>query len=361
MSSLYVHIPFCMHICSYCDFSKVFYQQKWVDDYIDSLAYEIAYKNLNDDYDTIYIGGGTPSSLTLSQLERLFKILEPFSKKVKEYSIEVNPESMSEDKLDLMIKYGINRLSIGVQTFHDDLLKEIERYHSSYQAIWLINKAKEKDINDINVDLMYGLPKQKLKDTLEDIQIIDDLDISHVSIYSLILEDHTILKKQDYQPLSEDEDALWYDQINKALDSIGFRHYEVSNYYKVKPSLHNLVYWHYQEYEGIGLGAHSLKAHRRYENTRSLNKYLQHDFLMNEIKLSKSDELFEKIMMGLRLLEGINIEEIDRLFQIDLLEKYKKTIIKYNQLKMLEIDGGYLKTTDLGMKYLNSILVDFLE
>jgi len=361
MSSLYIHIPFCLHICSYCDFAKVFYRHDWADDYLDALLYEIKDKNLNDDFDTIYIGGGTPSSLTLRQLEKLLKMIAPLAKKVKEYSIEVNPESMNEEKLDLLKKYGINRLSIGVQTFHDPLLANIERFHTSKQAIELIKQAKMRGFNDINIDLIYGLPNQTLEDIYEDIEIIQSLDLPHISIYSLILEENTILKNQNYQPLSEEEDAYWYDQINEKLKNIGFHHYEVSNYYKQKPSLHNLTYWHYQDYEGIGLSAHSLKEHYRYENTKSLSKYLRHDYLYEKTKLDKDDELFEKIMMGLRLTEGICLEEIEKIYHIDLMKKYEAVIGKYTKLGMLEINNTFLRTTSLGMKYLNTILVDFLD
>ncbi|MEG0453453.1 MAG: radical SAM protein, partial [Coprobacillus sp.] len=153
MKSLYVHIPFCNHICAYCDFAKVFYNEKWVDEYLEALSFEIKDKNLNDNYDTIYIGGGTPSSLSLEQLKKLLDILKSFSLRTQEYTIEVNPESMDSEKLDLCIKYGINRLSIGVQTFHDHLLKDIQRYHTSLQAIELIKEARNKGIQDINIDL----------------------------------------------------------------------------------------------------------------------------------------------------------------------------------------------------------------
>lgn len=361
MSSLYVHIPFCAHICSYCDFAKVFYDDKWADDYLDALQYEIDDKHICEQFDTIYIGGGTPNSLNLRQMERLFVMLKPYAKRVKEYSMEVNPELMNEEKLDLLIKYGINRLSIGVQTFRDDILKGIERYHTKDGAIEFIRKVKDKGIDDINVDLIYGLPHQTLNDVIEDIEIIDQLDISHVSIYSLILEDHTVLKNIDYKPLEDEEDAIWYDMINKKLEDIGFVHYEVSNYYRKKPSMHNLVYWRYEDYEGIGLGAHSLVKHYRLENTRSLTKYLDRHYLSEKTLLDKDDELFEKVMMGLRLTSGIDIDEINCLYHIDFYQKYKDVIDKYKSMNMMVLEDNRLKTTELGMKYLNSILVDFLE
>lgn len=361
MKYLYVHIPFCDHICAYCDFSKVFYKENWADQYLDALNYEIQDKQIKGSFDTIYIGGGTPSSLSLEQLDKLFKLLKPYTKDVKEYSVEVNPESMDEEKLDMMVAYGVNRISIGVQTFHDDLLKIIGRNHTARQAIDLIHLIKDKDVTDINIDLIYGLPHQNLSDIDEDMKIINQLNVSHVSIYSLILEEHTALKIQNYQPLSDEEDALWYEHINHALSKIGFHHYEVSNYYKSKPSLHNLAYWKYQDYQGIGLSAHSLLNHHRLENTNSLTKYLNHHYLKIDILLKKEDELFEKIMMGLRLVEGICIEEINQLFHIDFLIKYQEPIQKYQKLNMIEVIDNHLRTTSLGMNYLNTILVDFLD
>ena len=360
MEALYVHIPFCSHICSYCDFCKVYYQEDWASQYLDALFYEMTEKQLPKSFQTIYIGGGTPSALSHQQLEKLLSILEPYSHQVKEYSIEVNPESVTIDKLKLMKNYGINRLSVGVQTFQDSLLPDIERYHTSSQAIEIIQQAYELGIHDINVDLIYGLPHQTIEDVKKDIEIINQLPISHVSIYSLILEDHTILKNQGYQPLDEEQDALWYELINEELAKKGFQHYEISNYYKTKPSYHNLTYWHYKEYEGIGLGAHALKNHQYIENTKSLQQYFKHHFIKEVTSLSQDDELFEKLMMGLRLTEGVCIDEINQLYKRDFLNEYHDVIEKHMRLHTLVIEDGYLKTTPQGMNCLNAILIDFL-
>lgn len=361
MNALYVHIPFCQHICSYCDFCKVYYKEDWASQYLDALLYEMNEKKLTHHFRTIYIGGGTPSVLTNAQLEKLLTMLEPYSHDVEEYSIEVNPESTTIEKLKIMKKYGINRISVGVQTFQEELLPFIERYHTSQQAIDIIKQAVQLGINDINVDLIYGLPHQTLEDVKKDIGIISELPISHVSIYSLILEEHTLLKIQGYQPLDEEQDALWYEIINQELKKNHFHHYEISNYYKTKPSYHNLTYWHYQEYEGVGLGAHSLKNHHYIENTQSLTQYLKHRFIKETTKLTSKDELFEKIMMGLRLTEGISIDEVNQLYDIDFLKKYKAVIDKHTHLHMLKIENGYVKTTPQGMNCLNAILIDFLE
>lgn len=361
MSSLYVHVPFCDHICVYCDFCKVFYKEEWADQYLDALSYEIEDKQLPLSYDTIYIGGGTPSAFNEKQLQRLLDILNPYAQNIQEYSIEINPESMTLEKLELLVHYGINRISIGVQSFDDNILMNIGRYHNKKLAIDWIRKCQEKGIVDINIDLMYGLPSQSLEDVYRDIDLIDELDVSHLSVYSLILEDHTVLKNQNYKPLSDEEDAYWYEHINTYLKLKGFIHYEVSNYYKVKPSIHNLVYWHYEDYDGVGLSAHSLKNHHRYENTRSLTQYLEHHYLQDDIELSKQDEMFEMIMMGLRLREGLSLESFSHKFHIDFKEKYACIIDKYEKLNMLMIEDGYVKTTLQGMNYLNTILVDFLE
>lgn len=361
MSSLYIHIPFCDHICSYCDFCKVYYREDWADRYLKALSYEIMDKNIDEQFDTIYIGGGTPSSLDVKQLECLFSLIQPFSSKVKEYSIEVNPESMSEDKMKLFSKFGITRLSIGSQSFNDDILKNIDRCHKSCDVYEIVKMARRYNINDINIDLMYGLPHQKLEDVLKDIEEIAKMNVSHVSVYSLILEEHTKLKINNYTPLDDEQDALWYDTIISALEDNGYKHYEISNFYKDKPSLHNLVYWRYEDYYGVGVSAHSLINNHRLENTRSLNRYFEHQYLDDDIELTCDDQLFETIMMGLRLKEGLNIQKINQKFNINFKEKYRDIIEKYLKLDFVEIDNCYFRPTQLGFKYLNNILVDFME
>lgn len=360
MSALYVHIPFCKHICSYCDFCKVFYHEKWAWQYLEALAYEIQQKDLKQDYQTIYIGGGTPTTLTYEQLQYLFDLLKLFAYQAQEYSIEINPETMNHEKLALCLQNGVNRLSVGVQTFQDDLLKKIGRVHTSSQAKAFIQEAQNMDFQDINIDLMYGLPDQTLEDVYQDMETLNQLNVGHVSYYSLILEDHTILKNINYQPLDDEEDAKWYEIIRQQLQQYGYKQYEVSNFYRFKPSLHNLVYWHYQDYDGIGVSAHSLKNGHRLENTKSLTRYLKHDFLASDISLTLQDQLFEKIMMGLRLNQGLSIEEMNQLYRIDFLNRYQKVITKYQQMGFLEIVDGYLKTTFSGINYLNNILIDFL-
>ncbi len=361
MSALYVHIPFCDHICTYCDFCKVFYNDEWANKYLEALKYEILNKSINTQFETIYIGGGTPSSLTDEQLETLLIMLEPYSRNVKEYSFEANPESLTFTKLLLLKQYGVTRISIGVQCFHDQILESIGRKHTTKQALTCLEDITRCGFNDINVDLMYGLPNQTLDHIIDDIDKISIYPISHISIYSLILEEHTQLKNKNYQPLTEEDDAHWYEIINKKLEDTGFHHYEVSNYYKTKPSFHNLKYWQYKDYEGIGLGSHSLRNGIRYENTKSLTKYLKNEYRESCEVITLNDQRFEYIMMGLRLIDGISIQDFNNRFEVNLLEEYKIPIQKNLQTHLLEIKDDQLKTTQLGLNYLNTILLDFIE
>ena len=217
--SLYVHIPFCESICSYCDFCKVYYDQKQSDLYLQRLNEELSQIEQHH-LKTIYIGGGTPSALNDEQLEKLMSMLKTYSLEVEEYCMEVNPESMDYYKLKILKKGGINRLSIGVQTFQDHLLKEIDRHHNTTQVKNIIKYAKEIGFDNISIDLMYGLPKQTKEDIQKDIEVLQTLNLQHVSYYSLILEEGTILKYKNYQPLDEESEYQLTLFIEQELEKI---------------------------------------------------------------------------------------------------------------------------------------------
>ena len=200
-SSLYIHIPFCLHICTYCDFCKVFYNEKLVDDYLEVLKRELNDLNLNIPLKTIYIGGGTPTSLNDEQLKSLMDMIRPYINNDCEVTIETNPETLDYYKLGILKNGGVTRLSIGVETFNDNILKKINRKHTSDMVKRIIRYGHQLKFDNISIDLMYGLPDQTLQDIKDDLNIIESLNIQHVSYYSLILEDHTVLKNQNYQPL----------------------------------------------------------------------------------------------------------------------------------------------------------------
>ena len=360
--SLYVHIPFCETICKYCDFCKVYYDKKQAWQYLEVLFQELKTLPLHFPLKTIYIGGGTPSALDDEQLESLMDHLQPYSQNVQEYCIEVNPESMDLYKLKILKLGGINRLSIGVETFQNHLLKEIDRHHSQEQVIRIIKQAQQLGFSNISVDLMYGLPKQTLADIKEDLKIIASLNIQHISYYSLILEDNTILKYEHYQSLDNEQEYQYNVYIDEYLAKIGFYKYEISNYARDGyESKHNLAYWHYDNYYGIGIGACSKIDDQIIEHSRSLTKYLTHTAKHKIIQQSQEDTMFNHLMMSLRLKEGLDLEKFSNLYHKDACLLYKDAIDKNISNGCLNIKNNYLRVSDKGMYMLNQILLDFLE
>ena len=295
------------------------------------------------------------------QLEKLMSMLKPYSLEVEEYCMEVNPESMDYYKLKILKKGGINRLSIGVQTFQDHLLKEIDRHHNTIQVKNIIKYAKEIGFDNISIDLMYGLPKQTKEDIQKDIEVLKSLDLQHVSYYSLILEEGTILKYKNYQPLDEESEYQLTLFIDQELEKIGFEKYEISNYAKHGyQSKHNLMYWYYNNYYGIGLGACSKIDGQIIEHSRSLTKYLNGDFKTTTIDETKEETMFNQIMMSLRLKEGLDLNKFKERYQEDARILYKEAITRNIEKGRLMIENDYLKATQEGQYVLNDILIDFM-
>ena len=361
-NALYVHIPFCDHICTYCDFPKIFFHEEMVNEYLEALGKELATLP-HHVMDTVYIGGGTPSSLDDEQLMKLFDLLHPFiGKETEEVTMEVNHESMDLYKLDILKRGGVNRLSIGVQTFNDQLLKTIGRYHSSAQALRLIRQAHEKGFENLSIDLMYGLPLQTKEDIVKDLSIVSNLPITHLSYYALILEDRTVLHNQNYEPLEEEEEALINDLIDAQLGSFGFHKYEVSNYAKAGyESLHNKAYWHYDNYYGVGMGATSKIDDEIIDHTREINHYIAGQDITVTTKQTKQETMFNQLMMSLRLVEGLDLEVFKKRYDLSVEDVYKEALQKHLDNKDLVIEDNHLKTTPRSLEYLNTILLDFMK
>lgn len=361
--SLYIHIPFCQDICAYCDFCKVFYQKKQVDDYLAVLKKELESLDIKEPLKTIYLGGGTPTSLNDNQLEWLMDIIRPYiSEATLEVTIEVNPETLDYYKLDILKRGGVTRLSIGVETFNNQLLKGINRKHNSEQVKRIIRYGHQLGFSNISIDLMYGLPNQTFEDVKNDLKVIESLDIQHVSYYSLILEDHTVLKNQNYKPLNEEDEAVINKLIDEQLGKNGFMKYEISNY--AKPgfeSLHNLAYWQYNNYYGVGLGSSGKIDDCLIEHSRNLNAYLRFQDITSKIIYSKKETMFNHLMMSLRLVKGLDLKEFERRYGIKATDVYQKAINKHLGLKTLVIDNDYLHCTNESIKLLNTILLDFIE
>lgn len=332
---VYIHIPFCKTICSYCDFCKVFYNEKWVKKYLDCLKEEIEDIYMNEEIDTIYIGGGTPSSLRDKYLEYLFDILKIFNTpNLKEFTFECNLNDINEEFLKILKKHGVNRLSIGIESFHPEKLKYMGRSHTFVEAKEKIALCREIGFSNINVDFIYGFSFETVKMMTEDLKKLLKLNPDHISTYSLILENNTLLKINNFTSIDDDTDAEMYKTICKLLSKKHFNHYEVSNFaINEKESLHNLRYWKNEEYYGFGLSASGYVDNIRYTNTRSLTKYLNGEYGKDKEMLTKQDIMDNHLMLGFRLTKGINIEEFNNLYGVKIEDVYPiKPLVKNNDL-----------------------------
>lgn len=339
MKSVYIHIPFCNNICSYCDFCKMKYNKEWIDNYLDSLKCEIENYYKGEKIKTLYIGGGTPSSLSMIELNKLFSIIELLDlSMLEEFTFECNIESITNEKLILLKKNKVNRLSIGVQTFNENLLRFLNRSHNKDEVKDKIEMAKLVGFNNINIDLMYALPLEAMDDLKEDIKLFIDLDIPHISCYSLMIEPNTKLYIDKIKQIDEDLDYEMYKYIEDELTSNNYIHYEVSNYCKKGyESKHNLVYWNNEYYYGFGLGASGYLENYRYDNTKNLRKYLDHNYIDNITKIRVEDRIKYHLILGFRKLNGINKDRFKKI--------YNKSIYDVKNIKML-LNKGMLMEDD---------------
>lgn len=320
MRSVYIHIPFCNSICSYCDFCKFLNNEKWASDYLDALYKEINTYYEKDKIKTIYIGGGTPSSLSTNNLIKLFKIINIFDKSDDlEFTFECNVNDINIELLKILKENGVNRISIGVESFNKYNLKFLNRKHDKKTIFQNINLCKKFGFDNINVDLIYALPTEDMSVLKKDISYMLKLDVDHISTYSLIIEEHTALYNKKVKNISEELDFKMYKYICKKLKKKKYNHYEVSNFARNdKQSRHNLTYWDNDEYYGFGLGSHGYINEMRYENTRSLNNYIKGNYRLEELLVSILEEMENEVILGLRKLDGISVDEFKNKFDKDI-------------------------------------------
>ena len=331
--SLYIHIPFCNKICDYCDFTKLQYFRKFAVSYLDALKDELASYNIGK-LKTIYVGGGTPTALEDDLFLELLKIIDPFKEGVKEYTFEANPESLSVEKIKMLKEHGVNRVSLGVQTTNDKILQAVNRDHSFEQVKTAIKNLKEQRIDNINVDLILGLPHTSKKILENDIKNVLSLDVKHISCYGLTINPHTVLFNKGFEEPSGDILRQYYDIVEDILKENDFIHYEVSNW--AKPgyqSEHNLTYWRNEQYYGVGLGSSGYIGETRYKDTINLSQYLTRDFISEKEKVSDKDKLTYQIMLNLRTIEGLDIKYVqDKESIVDELVKEGLLIKEQNKL-----------------------------
>ncbi len=335
IKSVYIHVPFCKSICSYCDFCKLYYDKKFVSIYLDALEKEINDFYLGEVVDTIYVGGGTPSSLSPEELDRFLNIIKVIKRSSNyEFTFECNPEDIDDILLSKLSRFGVNRISMGVESFNKDNLKFLKRKADFDDIKKKMDLIKYYGINNINLDLMYALKGETLEVLKKDVKLFLKLKPEHISTYSLIIENHTMINNDNISYISEDLDAKMYDYICKKLKRKGYNHYEVSNFalsnYK---SRHNLCYWNNEEYYGFGLGASGYVNGFRYDNTKSLTEYEKGNYHHKESLLSQKEVMEYELMLGLRKLEGISLEEFYDKYGINMQDVFPiKPLIREKEL-----------------------------
>ena len=372
---IYIHIPFCLSKCRYCDFNSFAGKTHLQKDYLFALIKQIrgtADRCKGREVDTIYIGGGTPSCMfngaiqtILAEVRKYYNIRDD-----AEISMEANPNSITMDKAIEWRNAGINRISVGLQTTRSSALQLIGRTHTKKDYVNAIHVLCDAGFNNINTDLMIGLPKQKSSDVRYSVDLCAKLGCKHISCYSLILEENTplyaMVQEGKVKLPKEAKTIGMYNTAYTELTKLGYNRYEVSNFaldgYRCR---HNLNCWNICEYFGFGAGACGYYDNVRYENTKSIEDYINKinnnvDPIVDYDKCDQSSNYEEMIMLGLRTTDGVTIDNLDKCLGCDFVEKYRDTIDKYQKLGLIEIVGGRLRVTSKGFFVLNQIILDFV-
>lgn len=359
IKSLYVHIPFCAHICSYCDFAKVIYDEKWAFSYVSELKREIDSYHIENKLDTIYIGGGTPTCLRRDLLDDLLKYVRGHLKEDGEFTIEGNPENIDENLVRILKNNGINRVSLGMESSLSKYLSLMGRKHSYEDVANAVKCLKKGGIDNISVDLIYALPEEGLEDLKKDVEALLSLDVPHLSAYSLTINDGTLFYNKGFKERDDETEANMYNLILDSLRKNDYERYEVSNFAKDGLySRHNLTYWHDDEYYGVGLGASGYVNGVRYTNTKNLSKYLKGEYRQTEETLSKESQLEDFFLTNLRLAKGFKKDEFQSRFGFSFKEKYLMQFSKLNNSGLLLENEDSIYPSDEGMLLLDRILLE---
>lgn len=356
--SVYIHIPFCKSICSYCDFCKFLYNEKWVYAYFKALKNEIKDRYMGEAVETIYVGGGTPSSLNLNEIRKLMDMINLINKSnLKEFTFECNIEDITEELLLMLKSYGVNRLSIGIESFNEKKLAFMERRADFKDTKEKIDLCRRLGFDNINLDLMYAIPGETIKDLKKDLDLFISLNPEHISTYSLILEDHTKATVNNTSYIDEELDYEMFKLIEKTLN--GAHHYEISNF--AMPgfeSIHNLTYWNNEEYYGFGIGASGYIDNIRYTNTKNLKDYLLGNWVKEREMLGEKEMMDYEVMLGLRKLDGINVIDFKNKFGKDIEEVYDlKALFKSKELIKKK---GYIYINPMYIYVMNEILLKII-
>ena len=370
---IYIHIPFCKQKCYYCDFVSYCNKDNLIEKYIQAVKKEIQLQEIIKEIDTIYIGGGTPSYIEAKYIKEILEEIKTKNiLKEAEITIEVNPGTVTLDKLQKYKNCGINRLSIGLQSTQNNLLKTIGRIHNFEEFLETYKMARKVGFKNINVDLMLGLPNQKISDLKESLEKVLELKPEHISVYSLIVEENTpiadkIEKNELILPEEETErNMYWY--VKNTLELNGYNHYEISNFAKKGfESKHNLNCWEQQEYIGIGTAAHSYVENVRYSNTENLEKYIdnieqgtpENNKIIHEVQ-NENDKKKEFMLLGLRKIDGIKISEFKKVFGDNPIYLFRNELKKLSDEELIEIYDDIIRLTNKGIDLANLVWEEFI-
>lgn len=376
VKGLYIHIPFCHQICNYCDFNKVFFKDQPVDAYIDSLGQELAlWKQqgaLDKPLETIFLGGGTPTSLSPLQLEKLLGYIHQYVPMADnlEWTSEANPDELTEEKMQVLFDGGVNRLSMGVQSFDEDLLKRLGRTHSNGDVKKAVEAARRVGFTNISFDLMYGLPGQTMEQWEDTMKQAFEFDLPHFSAYSLIIEPKTVfynlMTKGKLNTVTEDLEADMYDRLMEEMEARGLPQYEISNFGRPGfQSRHNLLYWDNEEYIGAGAGAHGYVQGLRYSNAGPLKKYMEplargERPLLSTHEVPLHEKMEEEMFLGLRKTEGVSISHFYEKFGRAMEEVYGAILEKELTTGNLAKEQDRIKLTRKGRFVGNEVFEQFL-
>lgn len=374
---VYIHVPFCKKKCNYCDFYSVKWNDEWETKYTEAVIDEIkSYKEmLGHKYivDTVYFGGGTPTIIKPSNLKSILDSISIVADidTEAEISMEANPNTLTDENLKQYRETGINRLSIGIQSLNDEILKKIGRIHNSKEALEAIDRARKHGFDNINADAMFNIPVQTTSDIEDTLTRIMERGVKHISFYSLKLEKGTPLHSMEQKNLitmpDEDEERNMYYKGRIVMEKNNLFQYEISNFAVEGFSCrHNLKYWNQEEYIGIGPSAHSFMNSIRYSNPSDLNLYCKNSIENNfnriiQEEMNKEELMFEYIMLRLRLTEGLDANEFKRKFNVDFNEKYKEQIKYLTDNKLIENNESIVRLTQRGMDISNYVFEEFME
>ncbi|WP_044747683.1 radical SAM family heme chaperone HemW [Bacillus alveayuensis] len=374
--AVYIHIPFCEQICHYCDFNKFYIQYQPVDEYLTALYKEMqaSFKRYSHNrIRTIFIGGGTPTALTAEQLDHLMNWIHELldMRHIEEFTVEANPDNLTADKLSVLKNAHVNRLSIGVQTFQEDLLKKIGRTHTNEVVFKALKRAKKYGFDNLSIDLIYGLPGQSIEDFKKTLETALSLDLQHYSSYSLILEPKTVFynlwRKGKLTLPPQEEEAAMYEMLMEKMEQKGFHQYEISNFAcKGYESKHNLTYWNNEEYFGFGAGAHSYVNGVRRANIGPLKKYITSIersgyAYLEEHEVTLAEKMEEQLFLGLRKTEGVSFNMFEQKFAKPLYSVFGEQIEAQKKKGLLFEKDGYIFLTHKGKLLGNEVFQAFLS